>query len=268
MHQTRPQREAGQPIGPDHHYDQDGLATRHNHEFMDDPAFQRAYARGEQAALTDYRWHWRVHVGLWAAQVASRLPGDFVECGVNRGFLSSAIMEMLDWDSTGRRFYLLDTFSGIDSRFVSDAERSEGILDKNLANIDNGFYVTSAQAAENNFAQWRNKEIIVGAVPETLSRVKAGQIAFLSIDMNCVLPEVAALEYLWERLSDGAMVLLDDYAYVGYRQQKLGIDACAARLGVSVLSLPTGQGLIVKPPRPAPLLKRLARRVRQVGKLW
>lgn len=69
--------------------------------------------------------------------------------------------------------------------------------------------------------------------------------------MNCMPPEVAALEYLWDRLVDGAVVLFDDYAYYGYRQQKLGIDACAERLGVPVLSLPTGQGLIIRPPRSA-----------------
>jgi hypothetical protein len=38
------------------------------------------------------RWHRRVHVGQWAAACAAKLDGDFVECGVNRGFLSSSIM--------------------------------------------------------------------------------------------------------------------------------------------------------------------------------
>ncbi|MBS9476702.1 methyltransferase domain-containing protein [Ancylobacter radicis] len=247
-------------------YDQDALTTRHNHEFMNDPAFRRAYARGVKAAETDYRWHWRVHVGLWAAHTASKLPGDFVECGVNKGFLSSAIMELLDWDRTGRTFYLLDTFNGIDPRYISDEERAEGILDKNKKTIESGFYLTSAEAAIANFAEWKNHKIIVGAVPETLDQIKARQIAFLSIDMNCMPPEVAALEYLWDRLSDGAVVLLDDYAYVGYRQQKLGMDACVKKFGVGVLSLPTGQGLIIKPPRrpsagsgPLAALKRLLR---------
>jgi hypothetical protein len=45
--------------------------------------------------------------------------------------------------------------------------------------------------------------------------------------------------------------LLDDYAYHGYRQQKLGMDRFAASRGVQVLSLPTGQGLLIKPPRAA-----------------
>src|SRR5262249_47604202 len=69
--------------GEGHIYDQGGLRSIHNHEFMDDPAFRKAYQRGIRAAGDDYRWHWRVHVGLWAAACAARLEGDFVECGVN-----------------------------------------------------------------------------------------------------------------------------------------------------------------------------------------
>jgi hypothetical protein len=118
---------------PGRRYDQDGLRSIHNHDFMSDPAFVRAYQRGVQAA-SDYHWHWRVHVGLWAARLAVRLPGDFVECGTNRGFLSSAIMKDLDWDKTGRRFYLLDTFSGRAERFVSVEEKKDGVLDRNGEN--------------------------------------------------------------------------------------------------------------------------------------
>jgi len=235
-------------LPPFHIYDQDNLFTRHNHDFMDDAAFRKAYARGVEATKVDYNWHWRVHVGLWAAKAANHLPGDYVECGVNKGFLSSAIMEMLDWDTTNRHFYLLDTFSGIDSRFVSDAEIAEGILESNEERLNAGNYVSSADMAIENFSQWKNKKIIVGSIPDTLPEIDSRQIAFLHIDLNCMPPEVAAIEYLWNFLVPGAFVLLDDYAYTGYRQQKLGMDDFAKRYGVEVLSLPTGQGLIVKPP--------------------
>src|SRR4051812_15291658 len=86
-------------------YDQDGLQSLHNHDFMEDSDFRRAYNRGV-AAAGDLNWHWRVHIGLWAAYSAQKLEGDFVECGVNRGFLSSAIMEYVNWDSLGKTFYL------------------------------------------------------------------------------------------------------------------------------------------------------------------
>jgi hypothetical protein len=53
-----------------------------------------------------------VDVARWAAQTALRVKGDFVECGVNAGFFSSAIMNKLRWNTLGRRFYLIDTFTG------------------------------------------------------------------------------------------------------------------------------------------------------------
>jgi Macrocin-O-methyltransferase (TylF) len=234
-------------------YAQDGLISVHSHAFMQESTFLRAYARGVKAigGVDDYQWHWRIHIGLWAAKVASRLDGDFVECGVNRGFLSSAIMEYLDWNSLDRDFYLLDTFAGLDDRFVSDRERKIGALRKNAEDLQSGFYVTGAESVRANFAQWPRARIIEGAIPDTLGLVKGHEIAYLHIDMNCAPPEVAALTYFWDRLVAGAPVLLDDYAYLGYTQQKLAMDDFAREHSVTICSLPTGQGLLIKPTRAA-----------------
>jgi Macrocin-O-methyltransferase (TylF) len=231
-------------------YAQDGLISVHSHAFMADPAFTKAYARGVRAigGVDTYQWHWRIHIGLWVAGMASRLEGDFVECGVNRGFLSSAIMDYLDWNSLDRDFYLLDTFAGLDERFVSDADRKDGAIRKNTENLQSGFYTGAADGVRANFSQWRRAHIVEGAIPETLDRVKSHQVAYLHIDMNCAPPEVAALGYFWERLVNGAPVLLDDYAYLGYTSQRLAMDDFARAHGVTVCSLPTGQGLIMKPP--------------------
>jgi Macrocin-O-methyltransferase (TylF) len=231
-------------------YAQDGLISVHSHVFIEDPSFIKAYARGVKAlgGIDTYQWHWRIHVGLWAARVASRLDGDFVECGVNRGFLSSAIMDYLDWNSLDRDFYLLDTFAGLDERFVSDSERKDGALRKNTGNLLSGFYTAAVDEVRANFAQWPRARIVEGAVPETLDRVASHQVAYLHLDMNCAPPEIAALAHFWERLVPGAPVLLDDYAYVGYTPQKLAMDEFAQARGVTVCSLPTGQGLILKPP--------------------
>ena len=90
--------------------------------------------------------------------------------------------------------------------------------------------------------------IVRGTVPATPPRVPSSKVAYLSIDMNVAEPEVAALEFFWEKLVPGAFVILDDYGYgKAYHRQKEAINKLVARLGVSVLLLPTGQGLIVKP---------------------
>jgi Macrocin-O-methyltransferase (TylF) len=225
-------------------YDQDNLYTAHNHDFMTDPAFVKAYGRGIKAAADDYHWHWRVHVGLWAASNASRLRGDFVECGVNRGFLSSAIMEYLGWDALGKTFYLMDTFSGIDERYITADERAGGILERNRSE----FYTTSLESVRSNFAEWKNVRIVAGAIPETLAAVESKEIAYLHLDMNCAPPEVEAFLHFWDRLVLGAFVLLDDYAYKGFESQKVAMDGVARKVGARIASLPTGQGLLVKSP--------------------
>ncbi|SII63911.1 Methyltransferase MtfD [Mycobacteroides abscessus subsp. abscessus] len=187
--------------------------------------------------------------GCGRAASANKVKGDFVECGVSYGFLSSAIMEYLDWDRLGKTFYLLDTFAGLDPRFVSAGERNAGALEKSDKLVKNGMYVSSVDSVKANFAQWKNQRVIVGAVPETLAEVDTDAVAFLHIDMNCAPPEVETLRYFWPRLSPGAFVLLDDYANRGRDEQRIAMDDVARELGVSVVALPTGQGLIIKPPQ-------------------
>jgi hypothetical protein len=42
------------------------------------------------------------------------------------------------------------------------------------------------------------------------------------------------------------MVLLDDYAYLGHEEQTHALDEAAKSFGVEILSLPTGQGILMK----------------------
>jgi hypothetical protein len=157
-------------------------------------------------------------------------------------------MEDLEWDRLGKTFYLLDTFEGVDEGMISESQNSEEETRRNRQNLETGFYVRGVEGVRRNFSQWRNVRIIQGRIPDTLLRVETMRVSYLHLDMNCAPPEVAAFEYFWEKLVPGAMVLLDDYAYVGYESQKTAMDAVAEKREVRILSLPTGQGLIVKPP--------------------
>ncbi len=228
-------------------YARDSLFTANNHRFEDDPVFKAAYARGVKASAgADPHMEWRVHVALWAAGAAARVPGDFVECGVNAGFVSSAIMQRLDWAKIGKRFYLIDTFSGPILSQYSREEIDGGRGRVAEEAIAKGAYVTDLEGVRANYAEWPNVEIVQGAVPGVLPSLGVGRVAFLHIDMNCAYPERAALEYFWGRLAPGAMVLFDDYAYFGNDALAEAIDSAAASLCAEVLSLPTGQGLIIK----------------------
>jgi hypothetical protein len=223
-------------------YDRDGLRSIHNHDFMEEKWFKAAYKRGIKAAGEDYSWQWRVYIGLWVAQQAARLNGDFVECGVHLGFLSSSIMRHLDWNSLDKKFYLFDTFYGLDEKQLCKDEITLG--------IGKGYhhkYQDCYKEVVENFSEYKRVHIIQGVVPDSLKTVKIDNIAYLAIDMNNAKPEKAAIEFFWDKIVPGGFILFDDYAYLNCQPQKVALDTFAKEHQIEILSLPTGQGLIIKP---------------------
>lgn len=225
-------------------YAEDNLFTSNRPVFLDDPQFQTAYRLGEQTNS----WHgisirWRAHVACWAAMQASRVPGDFVECGVHRGGLARAIVSYVDFGLLDKSFYLVDTFSGLVPSLLSPEELDRGVFAAYQYYADN-----SRASVERIFAAYSNVHVIEGEVPRVLPSVPAAEVAFLSLDMNCTTPEIRAAEYYWDRMAPGAMILLDDYGQPLHVEQQVEFDRFARARGVRVLSMPTGQGLLVKPP--------------------
>ena len=218
-------------------YSEDGLITCHVADFRNDPNFLAAYRKGQATgSWNGGELRWRVYTGCWAAKHASNLPGDFVECGVNRGGLALSIMEYIDFNSLNKRFFLLDTFRGFPQELSAEA-----------ASANHDSYQECYDDAVKTFRPFRGAHIIRGAVPDTLQQVDSNTICFLSIDMNSAEAEIAAMRYFWKKLVTGAVVLLDDYAYSeSYRRQKDAFDRLSTELHFAILTLPTGQGLIVK----------------------
>jgi O-methyltransferase len=225
-------------------YEGDYLAVWHkNTEFMKDPRFLAAYRRGLNSGHqfgSDVQLEWRAHVACWAATHGKSLPGDFVECGVNTGILSLAVCEYIDFNATGKNFWLFDTFAGI-----PESQGSEGETLR-LRWENEQLYFDCWEIVQRNFADYPNAHLIRGMVPETLQQATIDKVCYLSIDMNIAAPERAAIEYFWPKLVSGAVVLLDDYGWRGFEEQKATMDEFAAQMGTEVLSLPTGQGLIIK----------------------
>jgi hypothetical protein len=222
-------------------YCQDGLVTIHNSDFLQEPLFVQSYQKGKETGSWPIDIHWRVHTVLWAAAQAAKVEGDFVECGVNRGGMSAAIMTYTNFHSLDKRFFLLDTFAGIEETLISQEERNIGRSNEQYN------YTESYENVLTLFSSYPNVKIIRGVIPETLSKVDTLLISLLLIDLNNTEPEIASIRYFWEKIVHGGIIVLDDYAYFGYLPQKKAFDAFANEYSIHILTLPTGQGLIVKP---------------------
>lgn len=206
--------------------------------FLEDPAFLSAYQAGQAAGSwggSDVRW--RVHVLCWAARQALSVEGDFVECGVNRGGYSSAVMTFTAFRRTGRRFFLLDSFEGMPATYVRQQSPDH-----------REFYVHYRDCYEEVKTRFKDEPVVLvkGVIPESLSRADVQKVAFMSIDLNFADPEVAALEYFWPRLQVGGIVVCDDHGFKGFEAQRAAHVAFARRHNVPILALPTGQAVLVK----------------------
>jgi O-methyltransferase len=231
-------------------YDSDYLiAWNRNFEFLRNPEFLAAYRAGinsghsflpHPGADPDIHIEFRAYVACWAASHALRLSGDFVECGVNTGIYSLSICKLLDFNATSKTFWLFDTFSGIPEWQLSESEQAAGIARYNK------LYPECWERAQRNFSPYPKVRLIRGVVPESLGTVEISEVSYLSLDMNVAYPERAAIEYFWPKIVKCGVVILDDYAWTGHLEQKSTLDKFAQSVGHQILTLPTGQGLLIK----------------------
>lgn len=226
-------------------YSSDGLSTTHDATFLRDARFQRAYALGAASGHRicepeDLHIEWRVYICCWAAEHARRLGGDFVECGVSTGIVSRAVADYVDFGNHSGKFWLVDTFEGIPIQQALPEER--GLA----ASKNSRHYYDCFEEVQQYFSRYGNVNVVKGQVPDALAVVVTDRVAYLHIDMNIAEPEVAAMEYFWDKLAVGAIVVLDDYGSLAHAPQKRAMDQFAATRGTTVLTLPTGQGLLLR----------------------
>ena len=214
-------------------YDADFLTVWHKStDFLQDQKFMAAYKAGMNSghkiarpagSSDDIHIEWRIHICCWAAWHAKHLPGDFVECGTNTGIMSLAVANYIDFNSTDKRFFLFDTFKGIPEDQITPDERLLGRAHENEQQYEDCY-----ERAKLNFSPFPRAMLVRGKVPDTLATVLIGNVCYLCLDMNIVVPEQAAIEYFWDKLVPGAPVILDDYGWLNFGKQKEAMDAFAA----------------------------------------
>ena len=179
---------------------------------------------------------WRLHIQVWAAHHCLHLPGDFVECGVYKGFCSEFMVKYLNFEKQSKSLFLYDTFEGIPQQHRDGSPVREG------AYKEEGLY----ESVVERFRPYPNVKVMKGVVPEIFSEVCPEQVAYLHLDLNSASAEIGALEVLFDRLVPGGMIVFDDYGWEWYRAQKEAEDKFFAARDHKIMELPTGQGLLVK----------------------
>ncbi len=224
-------------------FDSDGVATAHYSPFLDDPKFNRLWEHVSTAWFGEF-WdlRWRIWILTRCGVQCRALAGSYVEFGVYRGGCSYMVLATAGLERD-RPYFLFDTYSGVPDEHLTESELEHGLAGE-LAN-------TSADYVREFLGNWRSNLVVVeGNIFETLAQTETGPIAFCHLDLNASWATQLALDYLYPRLVDGGILVLDDYGWRGYEDQRAVLDAFFAEKREEIIALPTGQALVIKlPPR-------------------
>lgn len=218
-------------IPPQGIYTGDNLFTYgRNLGFLDDQKFMGAVEKHCQTEI-ERAITWRQYVVKWGATRGMKLDGDFVECACYKGTTARIVCDCLDFAQSDKKYYLYDLFE-------HDASMPHHAMPEHDPTLFGW--------VKRRFADVPNAIVTQGWVPQVLDEAAPEKIAFMHLDLNNAEAEIGALEKLFDRMVPGALLVLDDYGWLGYRAQKLAEDPWFAARGYEVLELPTGQGLVIK----------------------
>ena len=223
-------------------YKFDNIATKSNMNFVNELNFVRCHKKSIEYGGRDYCIYLRVHQALWCASVAQKIEGDFVELGTGRGYIFAAVSEALKINGIEKAVYLFDTFRPYKTDPVTGAQEDSQAISK--------VYADSYEKVKEKFLEYKDVRVVKGKCPEILSSVYSGdkkRISFLHVDLNYYEAEYSSLQYLWPYLSPGAIILLDDYSNPGRERQYSTHNKFFEEHQASVLTLASGQGLVIKP---------------------
>jgi O-methyltransferase len=179
-----------------------------------------------------------------------KVPGDVVECGVWKGGMTMGMIFANVRDNSDRHFWLFDTFEGLPQPTEKDDKRAhstwaqvqEGdphVNDSGNHRVEEGKWNYGPLGIVKNnvfYTHYPRDKIhfIQGKVEDSLPITKLPEkIAMLRLDTDFYESTKIELEYLWDRLVPGGILIIDDFcAWGGARsavteffKAKLGLDA-------------------------------------------
>lgn len=222
-------------IAKPENYFQDGMYIENQSNFRFEPSFRDIIQHLTEKIGIDYEMDWRTYIAMELSVHAGSIEGDFVELGSGEGWIINALMMRNPAIAQNREIHLFDKFDGLEVNMKFGENKVEA-HPRYPDNIEK--FIGCLEIKKNVFVH-------SAILPDGLD-VLTNRIAFLHVDLNAAQTEVESLRKIYPLISPGGVVLLDDYCGRGRQVQHRAMNILAGDLGINIVSLPTGQGLILK----------------------
>lgn len=208
----------------------------------EDPPLKALGSETFDPKLREYGWDWpsvahsmigRKRMGnlrlLTERVLFDRVPGDLIETGVWRGGACIYLRAILEaYGVTDRRVWVADSFEGLpppDAAYPADA----GDVFHTYREL-----AVPIEAVQRNFERYGLLDgqvvFLKGWFKDTLPGAPTGPLAILRMDGDMYESTMDALTHLYDRVSPGGYVIVDDYRVVeGCRK---AVDEFRAKRGI------------------------------------
>ncbi|HSR55166.1 MAG TPA: TylF/MycF/NovP-related O-methyltransferase [Alphaproteobacteria bacterium] len=139
----------------------------------------------------------------------AQVPGCYAEVGCNRGYTSAFLKRFMEESGIEKDYYAVDTFSGFISDHVDHEVKERGksesirfkMADNKKSWFDRSMEVTGIKSLTS-----------IQADAATFDYASLGPIAFCLLDVDLYVPIAKALPGIYENLSPGGIIVVDDCA--------------------------------------------------------
>jgi O-methyltransferase len=169
-------------------------------------------------------------------RLVQNVPGDTAECGVFEGAGSYLICRANAQNTLHQRHhFLFDSFEGLSAPAAQDGSYWTA-----------GDMSASVETVQKNLAEFTGFSFHKGWIPDRFPDVENRRFAFVHIDVDLYEPTRDSLEFFYPRMSEGGILVCDDYAYSSCPGATEAVNTFLADKPERMLMLPAGGGCLIK----------------------
>lgn len=205
----------------------------HHIDWWHDEAFNNFLDRFKEREGFNTHRKWT----LWQLlKLTAFVDGDTAECGVFQGSSSWLICAANRHRKGEYIHHLFDSFEGLSH---------PGTLDGRYWN--SGTFATAEAVVAANLEPFKDKfRIHKGWIPSRFSEVANRRFSFVHVDVDLHQPTLDSVEFFYERLNPGGILLCDDYGCSTCPGATKALDEFLAAKAEKMISLADGGGFFIK----------------------
>ena len=109
-----------------------------------------------------------------------------------------------------------------------------------------GDLVVTEEIVKENLKDFSSCVYCKGWIPSKFDLVKNNIFSFVHLDVDLYQPTKDSLDFFYDRLAPGGIILCDDYGFTSCPGAKKAMDEFFETANESIIHVPTGQAFIIK----------------------